>query len=181
MGYPKMLLKFNGLTMLETVIKNVKDSEIDNILVVLGANIDKLSGIVKNSEVSYCYNENYSEGMLSSVKCGFRHLPPGSDAVMVFQGDQPLIKPGVINSLIREFRGSDKGIVIPVYKGRRGHPLLIDKRYFESINHLDANEGLRSLSNIYSGDVLEVESTDEGIMRDFDTYDDYKNEINLNR
>jgi len=178
MGFPKMLLDFNGRTMLENVIGNVSDSDVGNTLVVLGAEREILTELVSNLPVKYCYNEHYKEGMLSSVKCGLRNLPSGLEAVLVFQGDQPLITPKVINHLISEYRSSDKGIVIPVYKRKRGHPLLIDSKYFSEIEILDAREGLRSLAYQFSDDVLEVETDDPGILRDFDTYEEYKKEIN---
>ena len=178
MGYPKMLLDFNGITMIENVIRNVKSSNVDHIMVVLGASKDKLIELIDKSPVSYCYNDNYMEGMLSSVKCGFRNLPSDVDAVLVFQGDQPLISSVVINTVIEAFLKSAKGIVIPVYKRRRGHPLMIGKRHMDEIEKLDPAKGLRSLAYKFSDDVLEVEIDDEGILKDFDTYDDYKNEIN---
>lgn len=178
MGFPKMLLTFNGRTMIENVIGNVTRSDIDNTMVVLGADRDTLIELVGKSPVKYCYNDNYKEGMLSSVKCGFRNLPSDFEAVLVFQGDQPLIFPKAINTVIEAYRYSGKGIVIPVYKNKRGHPLLIDRKYRNEIEKLDAHEGLRSLAYQFSDDVLEVETDDSGILRDFDTYDDYKKKIN---
>ncbi|HUX59298.1 MAG TPA: nucleotidyltransferase family protein [Bacteroidales bacterium] len=178
MGFPKMLLDFNGITMIENVIRNVTSSDIDYTIVVLGADKDKLIELVEQSFIRYCYNENYKEGMLSSVKCGFRNLPPDIEAVMVFQGDQPLIIPRVTNMVIEAYRVSGKGIVIPVYKKKRGHPLLIGKKYRNEIEKLDPVKGLRSLAYHFSDDVLEVDIDDSGILKDFDTYNDYKNEIN---
>jgi molybdenum cofactor cytidylyltransferase len=178
MGFPKMLLDFGGKTMLERVIENTKGSDVDEIMVVLGADNDKLKSLISNLSVSFCYNENYKEGMLSSVKCGFRNIPDGYKAVLVFQGDQPYIKADVINSLIRAYRSSGYGLLMPVFNGRRGHPLLIDHRYNDEIELLDSSEGLRSLSRKFSKDVLEVETADSGILRDFDTYAEYKSDIN---
>lgn len=178
MGFPKMLLDFSGVTMIERVIENIVASEIYNIMIVLGAEKDKLIEIVSRYQVSYCYNENFTEGMLSSVKCGFRNIPAGSDAILVFQGDQPFIFPEVINLVIREYQSSDKGIVIPVCNGKRGHPILIDGRLRNDIFILDSTEGLRSLAYKYYENVLEVETSDKGILRDFDTYEDYMNETN---
>jgi molybdenum cofactor cytidylyltransferase len=80
--------------------------------------------------------------------------------------------------VIDGYRSHNKGIVIPVYKRRRGHPILIDRKYLYEIEMLDNNEGLRSLSQKFSEDVLEVETDDPGILRDFDTYEEYKNELN---
>ncbi len=174
MGFPKMLLDFNGSSMLENVINNIKSSDIDKIIVVLGSYKESLTAIVANCSVNYCYNENYEEGMLSSVKCGIRNLPKLTAAAVIFQGDQPFIFQDVINKVIMSYRNSEKGIVIPVCNKKRGHPLMVDRKYFDKIEKLDNGEGLRSLAYIYSDDVMEIETGDTGILRDFDTYEDYK-------
>ena len=178
MKVPKMLLDFNGETMIEKVIWNVKQSEVSHILVVLGAYRDELSLITERLEVAVCYNDRYKSGMLSSVQCGFRNLPETWDAVMVFPGDQPFIEPGVINELIKAFSETKKGIVISVYGKKRGHPILIGAEYRNSVADLPEEEGLRSLAQKNPGDVLEVETGSPGILKDFDTYEDYINGIN---
>jgi molybdenum cofactor cytidylyltransferase len=177
MGLPKMLLDVNGASMLDNVIRNVTGAEVDNTLVVLGAEREALTDLVKKWSVKYCFNDSYKDGMLSSVKCGFRNLPPDFEAAMVFQGDQPFIFPAIINKVIMEFRSSDKGIVIPVYEKKRGHPLLIGRKYRDKIESIDAGQGLRSLAYQFSDDVLEVEISDPGILRDFDTYEEYIQEF----
>jgi molybdenum cofactor cytidylyltransferase len=178
MGSPKMLLPFKGSPMIANVIANVSYSKVDKIMVVLGACRESIIELIKIKAVNYCYNENYKDGMLSSVVCGFRNIPIDHSAVLVFQGDQPLITSKTINSVIEVYISSGKGIVIPVYERKRGHPILIDKRYSNEIQKLSPDEGLRSLALKYSDDVLEVNTDDAGILRDFDTYDEYKNEIN---
>jgi molybdenum cofactor cytidylyltransferase len=178
MGFPKMLLQFNGKTMIENVIDHVVQSESEGILIVLGANSENIVDFIRKYEATCCYNNNYKDGMLSSVQCGFKNLPADTEAVLVFQGDQPLITPAVINNLINEYRSSGKGIIIPVHKGKRGHPLLLDRKYFDKIDKLDPGEGLRSITYNYSDDVLEIQTDEPGILRDFDTYDDYRNEFN---
>ncbi len=178
MGFPKMLLPFHDKPMLETVIMNVTGSDVYNTIVILGSGKEALEELTRKYKVTNCYNDNYKEGMLSSVQCGFRNVPTDSDAVLVFQGDQPLICTSTINKVINAYRSSDKGIIIPVYRRKRGHPILIDKRYRNEIEKLDARKGLRSLTYIYPEDILEVETDDPGILRDFDTYKDYKEEIN---
>jgi molybdenum cofactor cytidylyltransferase len=97
---------------------------------------------------------------------------------MIFQGDQPFIDSEVINLVIKTYLSSGKGIVIPVYEKKRGHPLLIDSKYRSEIEGLDPDKGLRSLAMLHSEDVLEIETGKPGILRDFDTYEDYKSEIN---
>lgn len=178
MKVPKMLLSFNGMTMIEKVINNVSGSEVFNTLVVLGSYRDEILCVIGNLPVNHCYNENYKKGMLSSVQCGFRNLPESFKAVMIFPGDQPMIEASVINKIISAYRLSGKGIIIPVYKKKRGHPLLIDFKYRSLVEALDTEDGLRSLSVKYPQDVLEVPVNSPGVIKDFDTKEDYLNEIN---
>ena len=179
MGSPKMLLPFNGSTMLECVIANVKKSDVHKIIVVLGAIKEALIQLADKLHIEFCYNENYKEGMLSSVQCGFKNLPPSCKASLVFQGDQPLITSDTINAVINAYISSEKGIVIPVYKEKRGHPILIDMKYRNDIDNLSPDNGLRTLSYMFPADVLEVDTNESGILRDFDTYEQYTKGINL--
>jgi molybdenum cofactor cytidylyltransferase len=178
MKVPKMLLPFDGKTMIEKVIDNVLRSNVFNTLVVLGSSMEEILGVIGNLPIRHCYNENYRNGMLSSIKCGFGNLPLHYDSVLVFPGDQPLIEPEVINALIDAYRETSKGIIIPVYRKKRGHPLLIDFKYREVVSNLSDKEGLRSLALKFKEDVLEVATKSPGILKDFDTKQDYLNEIN---
>jgi molybdenum cofactor cytidylyltransferase len=178
MKVPKMLLPFNGKTMIEKVIENVIRSEVFRTLVVLGSYRDEILGSISHLPINHCYNENYRKGMLSSVQCGFKHLPADFDAVLVFPGDQPFIEPDVINLIINTYRETGKGIIIPVYGKKRGHPLLINCKYRDEINTLEEIEGLRSLSEMHQKDVFEVKTNSPGILKDFDTKEDYLNELN---
>jgi molybdenum cofactor cytidylyltransferase len=178
MKVPKMLLPFNGKTMIEKVIENVIRSEVFRTLVVLGSYRDEILGSISHLPINHCYNENYRKGMLSSVQCGFKNLPVNFDAVLVFPGDQPFIEPDVINMIINTYRETGKGIIVPVYRKKRGHPLLIDCKYRDEINNLEENEGLRSLSNMHQKDIFEVKTNSPGILKDFDTKEDYLNELN---
>lgn len=180
MGAPKMLLTFHGRTMIENVIANVSESNVGNIVVVLGAEREALVNQISALNIKYCYNIDYKDGMLSSVKCGFRNLPSEYNAALVFQGDQPVIPPAAINIVIKAYLSVGKGIVIPVYKNKRGHPVLIARKYMEEIEKLNPVEGLRSLAYKFPDDVLEVDTDEAGILRDFDTYEEYKKGINQN-
>jgi len=173
MGRPKMLLSFNESTMIETVLKNISESKVEKILVVLGAEKDAIAEKIGKLDLEFCYNENYIEGMLSSVKCGFKNLPNDFKAAMVFQGDQPFIAADAINKVIEAYLSSKYGIIIPVYDGKRGHPILIDRKYNSEIVKLSPEIGLRELTFRFHYDVLEVQTEEPGILRDFDTYKEY--------
>jgi len=178
MKVPKMLLPYRGKTIIEKVIENVAASEVDKTVVVLGSAKDKIMEVIGHLPVVHSYNEKYRQGMFSSVKSGLRSLPEEFGAVIVIPGDQPMISHETINLLIDAYRKSGKGILIPVFNNKRGHPLLVSSRYREEIGKLDGNEGLRALSGLFPHDVLEVEAGTSDILRDIDTPEDYKNELN---
>ena len=175
---PKMLLPFGGKTIIEKVIENVTASDVNKTVVVLGSGKDKIMKVTGNLPVMHCYNERYLQGMLSSVICGLRFLPEHFDAVIIFQGDQPMIGHNVINLLIEAYRKSGKGILMPVFNNKRGHPLLVSSRYRAEIENLDGKTGLRALAERFPHDVLEVDAGTPDILRDIDTPEDYKNELN---
>lgn len=178
MKTPKLLLPFMGKTIIEKVIENVLSSNVDKVIVVIGARKEAIIKVISGLKVTFCYNENYKEGMLSSVKCGFRSLPESVDAAIVFQGDQPMIPCLLVNEVINSYRKSEKGIVIPVFKSKRGHPVLINLKYRAEIEELDDNEGLRALAEKFHKDVLEVEVNSPQILIDVDTPEDYHYVIN---
>ena len=177
MRLPKMLLPFRGSTIIEQVIENTINSQVDDTVVVLGSGSDEIIKVISNWPVRYCVNSNYRDGMLSSVKCGFRFLLSSYEAALVFPGDQPFIKPEVTDLLIAAFRKSNKGIVIPVSGSKRGHPILISSEYHEDIMCLRPEEGLRELPGKHPADVLEVDTATNDILVDIDTPEDYHKEL----
>ena len=178
MNSPKMLLPFDGKTIIEKVIEKVTASKVNRTIVVLGGFKDNIIEVIVKYPVTFCYNENYKQGMLSSVKCGFGALPAGYEAAMLFLGDQPMIPPEVTNNIIAAYKKTGKGIVMPVCNNKRGHTILISSRYKDEIEKLDTKEGLRILAYKFPEDVLEVETNFTSIFRDIDTPEDYANEIN---
>jgi CTP:molybdopterin cytidylyltransferase MocA len=180
MKTPKMLLPFRGKTMIGTVIDNIKSAGIENIIVVVGAVKDEIIKITGKLSVVHCYNENFREGMLTSVKTGFDNLPDSCDAVLVFPGDQPLIKSESIIKVVDEYFRSRRGIIIPSYEGKRGHPILIDIKYRDEVLKLDNRDGLRALQGKFASDVSEIAVDDPGILKDFDTPEEYNDELHRN-
>jgi len=175
MGTQKLLLPYNSSTIIETVVDHVLESSIDKIMIVLGNDKDEITKALGNKPVEFCHNPHPENGMLSSVKCGFNALPEESRISLVYLGDQPGISPFVTNRIIDVYNQGLHGIVIPVYKNRRGHPLLVDIKYRKEIEKLDMEKGLRSLMQLFPSDILEVEVDEPGILVDIDTKEDYIN------
>ena len=173
----KLLLPFNGKTIIETVAENVRQSVNSNVMVVLGSHREQIREQFVNFNVKFCVNENYPDGMLSSVICGFRALPKEAKAALIFLGDQPQIPSLVTDLVIETWQKTGKGIIIPTFNGRRGHPVLIETKYKIEIKKLDPQKGLRLLSEKFKDDVFEVKCNIPEILRDIDTPEEYQYEI----
>jgi molybdenum cofactor cytidylyltransferase len=178
MGTQKLLLPFGGKTIIETVIENILLAGMENILMVLGSHRESIEKVISKEPVFTCFNHDFSEGMHTSVICGFRFLPENARAAMVFLGDQPFIPAEVIQSVISSWKQSGKGIIIPTYNGKRGHPTLFDLKLKEEILHLDPTRGLQSVTLKFPEEILEAEVNFPQILKDIDTKIDYFNELN---
>jgi len=177
MGKPKLLLPYGEKTIIETIVETIVSSNVENTLVILGSGREKIEEKIKNSPVKIVYNRDFRSGMLSSVQCGFKALPEETRAVLVVLGDQPKISADVINKLIDAYKSTGKGIVLPVYKKERGHPVLIDVKYGEEVENLSPEVGLRGTVYNHPEDILEVEVETPSIFQDIDDESDYKREL----
>jgi len=177
MGKPKLLLPYGEKTIIETIVETVVSSNVENTLIILGSDREKIEEKIKNSPVKIVYNRDFRSGMLSSVQCGFKAVPEETRAVLVVLGDQPKISADVINKLIDAYKSTGKGIVLPVYKKERGHPVLIDVKYGEEVENLSHEVGLRGTVYNHPEDILEVDIETPSIFQDIDDESDYKREL----
>ena len=172
MGESKQLLPFGDRTVIETIADTLLATKVDEVVVVLGHLAEEIAGKISDRPVRTAVNPDYRDGMLSSVKRGIRSVE-GAEAVLICLVDQPDMSAGVIDGLIEAYWNSPKGIVIPVYRGRRGHPVVVGMRYKEEILQLDDQIGLRGLMRAHPEDILEVEVWDERVLHDMDTREAY--------
>lgn len=200
MGKPKLLLPFGEKTIIEAVVSNAVQSKADKILVVLGSDAEKIEEKIKSSflekslskkktssfleksfqalgKLEMSVNPNFRQGMLSSIQWGFGILPEDARAALVMLGDQPLIPGLVIDKIIYAYNQSGKGIVIPVYNKKRGHPILVDIKYRDEVKRINPELSLRVFVHNHAEDILEVEVDTPGILKDIDTVEDYNREI----
>lgn len=174
MGTQKLLLAFGETTVVGAVVGTALASRVDRVLVVLGADKDDVREEIEPLGINFVVNENFAEGMLSSVQAGFRALPADAEAAVVMLGDQPFLPARVVDAVVEAFRQSGKGIVVPAFQGRRGHPVLVDLKYRDAVLALDPTDGLRRLMHAHPEDIFEAEVEDANILRDMDVPEDYE-------
>ncbi|RYD01614.1 hypothetical protein N752_28985 [Desulforamulus aquiferis] len=174
MGSFKPLLPLGNTSVIEKSVRMFESAGINNINVVVGYKSNELLPILKPLKVNIIANNNYSEGMFSSVKAGIRIIEPSIEAFFFLPGDIPLVLPKTITALITAYRSNSAGIIYPCLNGERGHPPLISTAYRDTILSWDKEGGLRSLLQEYEADVLDIEVEDQGVLQDMDTPLDYQ-------
>ncbi len=176
MGVQKMLLPFDDGTVVSAVVRTALASAAGRVLVVLGADRAAVRKALNGLDVDFAVNPRYADGMLSSAQAGFRALPRDAEAAVVMLGDQPAIPASVVDAVVRVWRTSGAGIVVPTYRGRRGHPPLVAAKYRDEVLALEPSVGLRGLLRAHPGDVVEVPVRTAAVLRDMDRPADYARE-----
>ena len=174
MGQPKLLLPYREETIIETVVRNVTASKVEGTVVVIGAQRKEMEEKLRHFAVKKAFNRDYRSGMFSSVLCGLGALPRSARAAVLVLADQPGIPAEAIDSLIDSFRRERKGLIVPVYRKKRGHPLLLDLKYRREVEALPPDVGLRGLLRKHPEDILEVRVSSPEVLRDIDSPTDYR-------
>lgn len=165
MGEPKLLMNIGGKRMIERVIDSFRDA-VENFIVVLGYKPKNLVPILKQLGVKWVINKNYREGMVSSFKAGLEGLKD-CEAVFLALGDQPFVGRDFLAKAIDAWRGGAK-IVSPVYKGKKGHPVLFDRSLFDEILSLQKREMIRDVIHRHESEHHLVEAGEWTVI-DLDT------------
>ncbi len=176
MGMPKPLLLFRGLptTFVDQIVSVLRDTCVDRITVVLGAEARKVRESAVLSGVDIVINEDYARGQLSSLIAGLRSMPPETEAIVLCLVDNPLITREMVNRVIEAFRETGQPIVVPVFQGQRGHPALFARSMFDELLNAPADEGARHVVQSNGDKVLEVDVPDPAVLTRIDTPEDYR-------
>lgn len=174
MGTIKQLLPLDQSTLLHKTISNLAACPLTDILVVLGYEADKIRPHIHDLPISVLINENFDEGMSSSIKRGLERIKPSCGSILIALGDQPFISTQLVNRLIEGYLTSDKGIGYPVHKGRKGHPVILDRKYEGEMRLLVGDTGCRKILDDHPDDHMAMEVDDERIFWDIDYPEDYR-------
>lgn len=180
-GAPKLLMPFGDSTIVGCVVAALQTAGLDPIIVVAGAHAPAIAEALSATPARVLRNPQPALGMLSSIRIGVGALPKESDRFLLALADQPRISPDYIRHLLHEHRASGKGIAIPTYQGKRGHPVIIHCRYRRDLLALDDTHTLRDLIHSHPEDITEIESASDAVLRDIDTREQYRDELRRSR
>lgn len=171
MGSPKATLPFptsettpGKVTFLDHLISLAVDPRVNTLRVVLGSNADRIRQRVRLKDEWVVLNPDWKQGQLSSIRAAIRSLPQQTEGIILFLVDHPLITAHVVGQLISAFYAKKPLIALPTFDGRRGHPLIFSSQLFGELLAAPEDTGARSVVWAHSNDVLEVPTTEEGVV-----------------
>ena len=147
LGRPKQLIEFQGKKLIQKAIEEAQKSKADSLVVVLGWNPELIKSTFDSKQIPFVINENWEEGMASSMQTGLRFLieKEHPDQVILMLVDQPFVDADLLNSLILEKEKSGKGIVACSYSDTLGVPAIFDRAYFDEMLSLKGSEGAKKV------------------------------------
>jgi molybdenum cofactor cytidylyltransferase len=189
MGSPKALLAYQGRPFLEHLLEVTVHPKIGVRRVVLGAHAEPIAKSIALAADEIVINDDWESGQLSSIQAAIRSLPTkkdlpaatssdatpvapreahdethSTDGLLLCLIDHPLISSTLVNELIEVFYASSCAkIVLPLYEGRRGHPVIFPASLYQELLQAPADKGARAVVWAHApADVLEVPTNEEG-------------------
>ena len=161
--------------MLENAVDTANETDANPVIVVLGANATQLEKELDEKKVHIVENNEWKEGMASSIRCGvetLQHIAPSADGVILMVCDQPHVSSSLLNELITLQKKTARPVITSQYKDAVGPPALFHRSVFPELLELNGDAGARKIVEKYK-DKLATVSFEKGTI-DIDTEDDYK-------
>ena len=171
-GENKLLKKIKGTPLIKHSVKSILFSSIDELVVVLGYQKEIIEKLIdKNEKIKIVFNKDFESGMASSIKIGLNNLSESTEAFFICLGDMPMVNQDTYNQIIKS--RNNKEIIVPTYKGHQGNPILFSKTIKEKIMTIQGDVGAKKILELNKSKILNVEISNQGIKKDFNTKKDF--------
>jgi molybdenum cofactor cytidylyltransferase len=172
MGTPKQLLRIEGKTVLQRTLENVRASVADEIVLVLGFAAQAVEQAIATDGLKVVRNADYEQGMGTSLRTGLAAVNPAASAAIIVLADQPFVQAATLNQLVECHRARGAQIAIPVFRGFRGNPVLLDRSVFAELRELSGDVGCRAIFGNHTENIRKLPVEDPGILIDIDSRED---------
>ncbi len=166
----KLLRKIGHDSVVRMVVRDVAASKVDHMIVATGHEQEKVVAELAGFKISVSHNADFSSGLSTSLRTALAKVPADCHAVLICLGDMPFIGSALIDSLIDAFDPrAQQNICVPTYRGKRGNPVLWDRRYIQEMMEVRGDVGAKHMIGDYEEFVIEVVTHNAGVLTDLDT------------
>lgn len=171
----KLLLDYNGHTIIEEVLAQLKASKVDDITIITGYEFEAVNEVLSKyltDDIKILYNELYEQGRATSIRCGVEVIQEQADAVLFMVGDKPTVSSSLIDKAIDLFKEKQPDILYVQTPSGRGHPIIFSKKIFPELLALEGDVIGNDLIDKYHDSAFVLH--DEQIQPDINSEDDYR-------
>jgi CTP:molybdopterin cytidylyltransferase MocA/Na+/melibiose symporter-like transporter len=172
-GSPKQLVRVNGRPLLHAAVSRAVEVGGHAVTVVLGANANVLSPLLKHTPASVTINRDWAEGMASSIRAGLHATPGTADAVLICLADQAAVSAEDLRRLVASWRRNTDSIVAALYSGDVGAPAIFPRWCFRELLEIRGDRGARTLMQRHLDRLVRVPMPSAAV--DIDTPEDLLN------
>ncbi len=177
MGRPKQLMPVRGSRLLDTVLREALRSDLDLVNLVLGHQAQEIKKALKtnlrDSKLIITFNDQYREGISTSIRSGLLGVEGAYDHVMIILADMPRLTSKLINLLLHRYLESSFLLGALQTSTKRSHPVIIGRKFYAALRQLRGDVGARDLFLTHPDQILLVKPGADYDDRDIDTMDDY--------
>jgi molybdenum cofactor cytidylyltransferase len=174
MGTPKQLLRLGGKSLLEHTLNNVRGSGVDEIVLVLGASADEVRRQLATDGLRVVVNPDFQQGMGTSLRTGLAAVSASIRGALIVLADQPFVRSSTLDQMIAYREKHAPQILIPLYRGFRGNPVLLDRSVFPELMNLTGDIGCRAIFGSHTESIHKLAVDDAGILLDIDSTQDWE-------
>ena len=179
MGRPKLLLPLGDWPVVAHLLQALRSTQVERTVVVVRGDDPELHECVRQWGGTAVVPPAEPTDMRGSIQCAVRWIaesyqPSPADGLLVVPGDFPGTRAEIVDRLIAAWRASGSRIAVPVFEGRRGHPVLLAWTLAEEILALPEGVGLNVLVRRHESDTVECAVETSAILQDLDVPSDYE-------
>jgi len=169
----KLQKEFQGKSLLQWSLESLTShASVSKVHLVCGGHSDAVKTIAEGfPDVIVVMNEDWKEGLATSLQAGLRSLPSGGPGVAVSLADTPFASASTVKSVLSN---DSQKICYPVYRGAPGHPKYFPCWCFPHLMELTGDEGAKSILKKFPHQTVALDVEDPGVVRDFDSPCDFE-------
>lgn len=169
-----MLAPYKGWPLIEAALSGLRESPVDEIIVVIGAEGERLRNVAAKYGASVVENPVWEEGMSTSVRAGIRACSPESRAALISLADQPLVGTEAVKRLVGAFEGGAE-VAVATYESESRNPAIFSREVWPLLEReLSGDKGARVFLRRHPELVVEVPCDDVADPADVDTVQDLR-------
>jgi CTP:molybdopterin cytidylyltransferase MocA len=173
-GGGKLMAPFGGRTLIEATLSGLRGAPVDEIIVVVGAEGERLRSLSTAYETRIVENPCWIEGMSTSVRAGLQACASDVRAAVICLADQPLVGAEAVERLVEAFKQGAR-VAVATYGGEMRNPVLFARGVWPLLlREMSGDRGARVFLKHHQGMVTEVACDDVADPADVDTVEDLR-------